>query len=277
MKRFLIGVIGLLIAASASAQDGAQGMRPEPGVPASQMPGILSKVTFEQRLNARLPLDVVLKDEDGRDVKLGQYFGTKPVVLAFAYYECPMLCTQVLNGLTGSLMVLTETVGRDFDVVVLSFDPRETSALAAGKKKAHLDRYQRPASEGGWHFLTGDEASIRRVTDAAGFYYQWDEKTQQFAHASGIIVTTADGRLARYFFGIEYAPRDVKFALIEASSGRVGSAIDKLLLYCYHYDPATGGYGFVAMNAVRVGGVVTLIALVGFVTVALAREKTHHA
>ena len=262
---------------SASAQDGAQGLRPEPGVPASQMPGILSKVSFEQRLNARLPLDVVLEDEDGRAVKLGQYFGMKPVVLAFAYYECPMLCTQILNGLTSALMPLTETVGRDFDVVVVSFDPRETPALAAGKKKAHLDRYQRPVSEGGWHFLTGDEASIRRVTDAAGFYYQWDDKTQQYAHASGIIVTTPDGRLARYFFGIEYAPRDVKFALIESSAGRIGSAIDKLLLYCYHYDPATGGYGLVAMNTVRAGGAITLIALVGFVTVALVREKHNHA
>jgi protein SCO1 len=258
---------------SASAQDGAQGLRPEPGVPASQMPGILSKVRFEQRLNARLPLDVVLKDEDGRDVKLGQYFGTKPVVLAFAYYECPMLCTQILNGLTSSLMVLTETVGRDFDVVVLSFDPRETPALAAGKKKAHLDRYQRPVSEGGWHFLTGDEASIRQVTDAAGFYYQWDDKTQQYAHASGIVVTTSEGRLSRYFFGIEYAPRDVKFALIESSAGRIGSAIDKLMLYCYHYDPSTGSYGFVAMNTVRVGGAVTLLALVGFIVVALRREQ----
>jgi protein SCO1/2 len=158
-------------------------------------------------------------------------------------------------------------------VVVISFDPRETPTLAAGKKKSYLDRYNRPGAENGWHFLTGDEASIRKVTDAAGFYYQWDEKTQQFAHASGIMVTTPDGRLARYFFGIEYAPRDVKFALMEASSGRIGSVVDKLLLYCYHYDPATGGYGFVAMNTVRVGGVVTLVALVGFVVSALRRDR----
>lgn len=277
MKGLLIVVAGLLMSGNAFAQDGARGIRPAEGMPSSQMPGILSKVTFEQRLNARLPMHVVLKDEDGHDVKLGQYFGTKPVVLAFAYYECPMLCTQVLNGLTGALMVLNETVGRDFDVVVLSFDPRETPVLAAGKKKAHLDRYQRPVSEGGWHFLTGDEASIRKVTDAAGFYYQWDDQTQQFAHPSGVIVTTPDGRLSRYFFGIEYPPRDLKFALIESSEGKIGSVVDKLLLYCYHYDPATGGYGFVAMNTVRAGGVVTLIALVGFVTVALARERQHHA
>jgi protein SCO1 len=197
-------------------------------------------------------------------------------VLAFAYYECPMLCTQVLNGLTSALTVLNETVGRDFDVVVISFDPRETPVLAAGKKKSHIDRYNRPGSESGWHFLTGDEASIRKVTDAAGFYYAWDDKTQQFAHASGIVVLTPDGRLSRYFFGIDYAPRDLKFALIESSAGRIGSAIDKLLLYCYHYDPSTGGYGLVAMNTVRVGGAVTLIALVSFVTVALVRERQHH-
>jgi protein SCO1/2 len=273
LKRFLIVVVGLVISAAVSAQDGAQGIRPEAGMPASQMPGILSKVSFEQHLNERLPLDVALKDDDGREVKLAQFFGVKPVVLAFAYYDCPMLCTQILNGLTSSLTVLTETVGREFDVVVISFDPRETPTLAAGKKKSYLDRYNRPGAENGWHFLTGDEASIRKVTDAAGFYYQWDEKTQQFAHASGIMVTTPDGRLARYFFGIEYAPRDVKFALMEASSGRIGSVVDKLLLYCYHYDPATGGYGFVAMNTVRVGGVVTLVALVGFVVSALRRDR----
>jgi protein SCO1/2 len=277
MRIRTIAIVIALTAANAFAQDGARGLRPDAGTPASQMPGILSKVTFDQRLEEQLPLGVTLTDEDGRAVKLGQYFGRKPVVLAFAYYECPMLCTQILNGLTSALTVLTETVGREFDVVVLSFDARETPALAMGKKKAHLDRYKRAGSEAGWHFLTGDEASIRKVTDAAGFNYQWDDKTQQFAHPSGIIVTTPDGRLARYFFGIDYAPRDLKFALIESSAGRIGSAIDKLLLYCYHYDPATGGYGLVAMNTVRVGGAVTLIVLVGFVTVALARERHHHA
>ena len=183
-----------------------------------------------------------------------------------------MLCTQVLYGLTSALTVLSESVNKDFEVVVLSFDPRETPALASGKKKAYVDRYQRPGTESGWHFLTGDEASIRRVTDAAGFYYAWDEKTQQFAHASGIIVATPEGRLARYFFGIEYAPRDLKFALMESSAGRIGNAIDKLVLYCYHYDPAPGSYGFVAMNTVRAGGAVTLVALVGFIVAALRRD-----
>jgi protein SCO1 len=275
--RSLVFVAALASASVTLAQDGARGLTPEAGTPANQMPRILKDVRFDQRLNEPLPLDATFRDEDGRVVQLGQYFGTKPVVLAFAYYECPMLCTQVLNGLTSALSVINETVGSEFDVVVISFDARESPTLAAGKKKAYIDRYKRPASESGWHFLTGEEASIRRVTDAAGFFYAWDDKTQQFAHASGIVVLTPDARLARYFFGIEYAPRDVKFALMESSAGRIGSAIDKLVLYCYHYDPASGGYGLVAMKAVRLGGAVTLIALVGFVTAALAREKHHHA
>jgi protein SCO1/2 len=195
------------------------------------------------------------------------------VILAFVYYECPMLCTQVLNGLTTSLMVLDETVGREFDVVVVSFDPRETPALASGKKKSNLDRYNRQESVNGWHFLTGDEPSIKALTAAAGFRYAWDDKTRQFAHPSGIVIATPQGQLSRYFFGIEYAPRDVKFALIESSAGRIGNVIDQLLLYCYHYDPATGSYGFVAMAAVRVGGAVTLLTLVGFVVVSIRRER----
>jgi protein SCO1/2 len=170
-------------------------------------------------------------------------------------------------------MVLDETVGREFDVVAVSFDPRETPVLANGKKKSNLDRYKRPESASGWHFLTGDEASIRALTNAAGFRYVWDDKTQQFAHPSGIVVATSEGKVSRYFFGIEYAPRDVKFALIESSAGRVGSAIDQLLLYCYHYDPATGSYGFVVMGAVRLGGAITLLALLGFVVVSIRRES----
>ena len=157
--------------------------------------------------------------------------------------------------------------------MAVSFDPRETPVLASGKKKSNLDRYKRPESATGWHFLTGDEPSIKALTNAAGFHYVWDDKTQQFAHPSGIIVTTPDGKLSRYFFGIEYAPRDVKFALIESSAGRIGNAIDQLLLYCYHYDPATGSYGFVAMGAVRLGGAITLLALLGFVVVSLRRES----
>ena len=274
MKKALATLATLLAAVvTATAQSDVPGVNPRAGIPSSQMPSVLARVSYDQRLNERLPLDLPFKDEDGRAVRLGDYFGTKPVVMAFVYYECPMLCTQVLNGLTTSLTVLEETVGREFDVVAVSFDPRETPALASGKKKSHLDRYKRPESVNGWHFLTGDEQSIKALTNAAGFHYVWDEKTQQFAHPSGIIVTTPEGKLSRYFFGIEYAPRDVKFALVESSAGRIGNAIDQLLLYCYHYDPATGSYGFVAMSAVRLGGAVTLLALVGFVVASIRREN----
>jgi len=274
MKRLVILVVSLMVmSGTGMAQSDVPGVNPSPGVPSTQMPPVLAKVSYQQRLNEPLPLDLPFKDEDGRDVRLGDYFGRRPVVLAFVYYECPMLCTQVLNGLTTSLSVLDESVGREFDVVAVSFDPRETPVLASGKKKSHLDRYKRPESAGGWHFLTGSEASITALTAAAGFHYTWDERTKQFAHPSGIIVTTPEGKLSRYFFGIEYAPRDVKFALIESSAGRIGNAIDQLLLYCYHYDPATGSYGFVAMSAVRLGGAVTLVALVGFIGISIRRER----
>src|SRR5262245_4437721 len=265
-------VFVIAFAAMVSAQSDVPGVTPSPGIPSSQMPSVLSKVTFDQRLNERLPLDLMFKDEAGRTVRLGDYFGKRPVVMAFVYYDCPMLCTQVLNGLDTALSVLTETVGRDFDVVAVSFDARETPVLASGKKKAQVDRYKRPESVGGWHFLTGEEPSIKTLTDAAGFHFVWDETTKQFAHPSGIVVVTPDGRLSRYFFGIEYASRDVKFALIESSAGRIGNAIDQLLLYCYHYNPATGKYGFVAMSLVRIAGVVTLAALAGFVIVSVRRD-----
>ena len=253
-----------------SAQD--RGVQPGGSAPSSQVPAVLAKVAFEQRLNSQLPLDLPFKDEQGRAVKLGDYFGKKPVVLAFVYYECPMLCTQVLNGLESALRVLNETVGKEFDVVTVSFDPRETPVLALGKKKAYLDRYKRAEAEGGWHFLTGDQASIEALTQAAGFSYVWDQDSGQFAHPSGIVVATPAGTLSRYFFGIDYSPRDLKFALIESSFGRIGSLADQLLLYCYHYDSTKAGYGFVAMRAVRIGGAVTLLALAGFVFVSIRRD-----
>jgi protein SCO1/2 len=278
MKKIFTAAVFALVAATAAAQSDVPGVNPVAGMPSSQMPGVLADVRFEQRLNEMLPLDTRFKDEDGRDVRLGDYFGSKkPVVLAFVYYECPMLCTQVLNGLTSSLGALGETVGREFDVVAISFDARETPALANGKKKSHLDRYKRPESASGWHFLTGDDAAIKAVTGAAGFKFVWDDKTQQFAHPSGIVVVTPEGRISRYFFGIDFAPRDVMFALVESSAGHIGNAIDQLLLYCYHYDPTTGSYGFVAMGAVRLGGAVTVLVLVGFVVVSLRREQREHA
>jgi protein SCO1/2 len=262
-----------LTSVTASAQTSGSGLQPQPGIPSNQMVGALADVEFQQRLHEQLPLDLKFVNEDGREVRLGEYFNRRPVLLAFVYYECPMLCTQVLNGVTSALTALDEKVGADYEVVAVSFDPRETAVLAAAKKKSYVDRYNRPGSEHGFHFLTGSEASIKALTAAAGFKYAWDEQTQQFAHASGFVVATPQGKLSRYFFGIEYAPRDVKFALMESSAGRVGSLIDQVLLYCYHYDPKTGSYSFVAMKAVQLGGAFTLLALAGFVVVAIRREQ----
>lgn len=272
--RSAVVAMGLvLMSVAVSAQGEAPGIRPKSGMPSSQTPTALSRVSFEQRLNEQLPLELPFKDEDGHAVKLGDYFGRKPVVLTFVYYECPMLCTEVLNGLESALRVLNETIGKEFDVITVSFDPKETPVLAAGKKKAYLERYKRPEAAQGWHFLTGEPSSIEALTKAAGFNYFWDEASHQFAHASGIVVVTPTGKVSRYFFGIDYAPRDVKFALIESSNEKIGSLTERLLLYCYHYDPAKGNYGFVAMRAVRIGGAATLLALVGFVFVSIRRDQ----
>src|SRR5581483_10925419 len=211
--------------------------------------------------------DTVLKDEAGRAVRIGDYFGQRPVVLLFAYYDCPMLCTQVINGLSSALGVLSLDPGRDFEIVTVSFDPRDTPVSASAKKAGYIERYHKPGAAGAWHFLTGDQASIDRLTKAAGFRYVWDAETKQFAHPTGVIVLTPDGRLARYLFGIEYGPRDLRFAIIEASAGRVGNAVDSLLLYCYHYDPMTGRYGLVVMRALRVAGAGTVLALGTFIVV----------
>lgn len=261
-----------LVSVVVSAQGNAPGVMPDPALPSNKVPGVLSQVSFEQRLNEQLPLELPFKDEQGRSVKLGDYFGRKPVVLTFVYYECPMLCTEVLNGLESALRVLNESIGREFDVVTVSFDPKETPVLALGKKKAYLERYKRAEAEQGWHFLTGEQPSIDRLTKAAGFNFAWDEPTHQFAHPSGIVVVTPQGKVSRYFFGIDYAPRDLKFALVESSNEKIGTLADKLLLYCYHYDPSTGNYGFVAMRAVQIGGAVTILALVGFMFVSLRKE-----
>ncbi|MCC6989440.1 MAG: SCO family protein [Acidobacteria bacterium] len=277
--RYVLASAALAVMAHVSvlAQGNAPGLRPEAGPPSNATPQALQQVKFDQKLDAQLPADATFKDDTGKTVRLGDYFGERPVVLAFVYYECPMLCNQILNGLVSGVGVLDQTVGTDFDVVAISFDARETPTQAAAKKATYLDRYQRPGSERGWHFLTGDEATIKRVTDTAGFQFAWDAASQQFAHASGIIVTTPEGKLSRYLFGIEYPPRDLKFALMESSAGKIGSVVDQVLLYCYHYEPATGSYSLVAMNAVRMGGVVTMVALLGFVAISLRRDNRAQA
>lgn len=228
------------------------------------LPEVLQKIGIEQKLGAQLPLDAEFKDESGRTVKLGEFFNKgRPVVLAFVYYECPMLCNEVLNGLTGTLKGISFDAGKDFDVVAISFDARENDKpdLARNKKESYMTRYGRSGTEKGWHFLTGSEGSIKAATDAAGFGFKWDEKSNQFAHAGGIMITTPDGRLARYFYGIDYAPKDVKFGIMESAENKVGSAAEQLMLYCYHYDPATGKYGLAILRVMRIGAVLTLLGM----------------
>jgi len=255
----------------------AQGLAPDDaGDPAQAKPGLLSKVGIDQHLNQQIPLDLPFTDDTGREVRLGEFFGKRPVVLALVYYECPMLCTQVLNGMVSALGVLTFDVGREFDVIAVSINPKETPGLAAQKKQAYLERYQRPQTAAGWHFLTGKEENIRRLAAAVGFRYAFDEKIQQYAHGAGIEVLTPRGVLSKYFYGIEFSPRDLKFGVMEASEERIGTAIDNALLLCYHYDPATGTYGAAAIGAVRIGGVATLLAIGSFLFVSLRRERMAH-
>jgi len=249
------------------------GFKRESGTPSSQVPQALREIGFDQRLDEHLPLDTPLRDEQGRAVQLGEYFGRRPVVLVFAYYDCPMLCTLAINGLSSALKVLSLEPGADFEIVTVSIDPRDTPAAAAIKKAGYLERYKRAGAANGWHFLTGDQPSIDRLTKAAGFRYAWDPETKQFAHPTGIIVLTPDGRMARYLFGIEYGPRDLRLAIVESSAGNVGSPVDALLLYCYHYDPMTGRYGVAILRAMRIAGAATALALGGFIVVMLRRER----
>ena len=242
---------------------------PNAGV-SNGLPETLQTVGIEQRLGESLPLDVKLRTEDGKDVPLGDILKNgRPAILALVYYECPMLCNQVLNGLTGSLKGISLDPGKDFDVIAVSFDARENEkpGLAANKRQSYIERFGRKGTENGWHFLTGDQAAIDALTKAVGFKYEWDAKSNQFAHASGVMIVTPDGRLSHYFYGIDYSPKDLKLGLVEAADKMIGSVTDKLLLYCYHYDPASGKYGFAVLNAMRIGGIVTLLGMgaMGFV------------
>lgn len=253
---------GLLAAPGARALPGmGPGSTQQDPVPPAGLPGALKEVAFDQRLGESVPLDAVFRDERGESVRLGDLLEGRPAVLAFVYYECPMLCTLTLNGLASALDVLQLDAGRDFEILTLSFNPRETPALAGAKKASYLKRYPRPTAEAGWHFLTGDEDQIHRVTDAAGFQYRWDERSQQYAHATGLVILTPQGRIARYFYGVEFSPRDLRLGLVEAGEGKVGTVVDQALLFCFHYDPATGRYGAAVMRLVRTGAALTLVGL----------------
>jgi len=264
-------------AAGALAQPG----QPAPAQPSAMrdagatpapLPPALAGVGIDQKLNAPVPLDLQFRDEFNRRVPLSTYFHGKPVLLALVYYRCPMLCTQILNGVETSLKAVSLNPGQDFEVVSVSFDPKDTAETAAGKRKMILQRYGRPNTANGWHFLTGDEPEIRALTEAAGFHYRFDSATGQFAHASAIMILTPEGRLSRYFYGVEYAPRDVRLGLVEASANKIGSPVDQILLFCFHYDPATGKYGAIAMNMVRGAGAVFVLLGGGVLLIVFRRD-----
>jgi protein SCO1/2 len=230
-----------------------------------ELPAILQGVGFDQRLNERIPLDLTFTDEEGHPVHLADYFHGKPVILVLAYYQCPRLCTLVLNGLVQGMLEMSFTAGQEFEVVTVSFDPRESWELAASKKDSYLQRYGRPGAAAGWHFLTGQEDAIRRLADSVGFRYRYDADQKQFVHASGIMILTPDGTLSRYFYDVRYSGRDLRLGLVEASQNKIGSPVDQVLLYCFHYDPTLGKYSANVMLFVRCGGVATLLAIGAFV------------
>ena len=236
-------------------------------------PLALRSVDLEQKLGAQVPMDLEFRDEAGRTVSLKEYFGRRPVILSLVYFSCQDLCPLVLDGLVRSLRPLSFNIGDQFDVITLSFDSRDTPALAAAKKSDSVKQYSRPAAEDGWHFLTGDENAIRRLTEAVGFRYNYEGDKDRFGHATGIILLTPGGKIARYFYGIEFSPRDLRLGLIEASANQIGSPIDQLLLFCYHYDPTTGKYSLLVTNIIRLGGVATVLALATFIVVMLRRDR----
>jgi protein SCO1/2 len=234
---------------------------------------VLQSVKIEQRLNEVLPLDTVFRNEEGETVKLGDYFGKKPVLISLVYYECPMLCTLVLNGELKALRGLNFDVGKEFEVVTVSIDPTETSEMASVKKAAYLAKYDRIGAEKGWHFLTGDKENIQRLADAIGFKFAYVEESGEYAHAAGIMVATPEGRLSKYFYGIEYSVRDLRLGLVDASRGKIGSMVDQILLFCFHYDPLTGKYGLVVMSVIRVAGTLTALLLAGFMFWSLRSDR----
>lgn len=234
---------------------------------------VVQQVGIDQRLNQQLPLDLAFRDERGKAVTLRDYFHGKPVILTLVYYRCPMLCTQVLNGVLESSQAVSLTIGKDYDILSISIDPQETPAMAAKKKKRYVDSYYRPGAQTGWHFLTGRRSSIERLAKAVGFRYVHDATTNQYAHASGIFVLTPAGRISRYFYGIDYPPQDLRLGLVEASENRIGTVADQFLLLCYHYDPATGKYGFIIGNAIRAAGLATMLTLGCFLWLMMRHER----
>jgi len=252
----------------------AQAIPSNVGVTSTTMPAQLQNVGFDPQLNAQIPLDLPFVDENGSNVQLRDYFKQKPVVLAFVYYGCPMLCNQVEQGVVGALRMLSFTPGRDYEVVFVSFDPRESADMAAQKKMSALAHFKRPETAAGWHFLTGKKESIDAATKAANFRYSFDAKTNLFAHASGIMLLTPDGRISRYFYGVEYPGRDMRLGLVDASAGKIGTPIDHVLLFCYQYDPSSATYSASILKIIRLGGILTVLCIVGAILIFRRRDAT---
>ena len=242
--------------------------------PANVRPSYLTNVGIEQHLDSQVPPDLSFVDDTGHPVRLGDYFGKKPLILNLVYYNCPMLCGEELAGLSSAMKVVKFDLGKEFDVITVSFNPKETPELAAAKKQEYLRRYGRPNAAAGWHFLTGQAESINALTKAVGFQYQYDASKNQYAHATAIMVLTPQGRISRYFYGVDFPPKDLRMGLVEASQGKIGNAVDQVLLYCYHYDPAAGKYGAVISNILKIGGALTVLILAGMILIFLRLEKS---
>jgi len=273
MRTAVLTVAALLTTASLAAAQGS--MRLDRSLPSNEAPNILKKVTLDGHMNAQVPLGLTFRDETGRTIRLGDFFHAgRPVLLVPAYYECPMLCTQVLNSVTTALRVVGLTPGTDFEVVTVSFDPKEPFGLARDKKAAYMAKFNRPGTEGGFHFLTGDQTSIDPLLDTIGYKLQYDPAIDQYAHPAAIVVLTPDGRVSKYFQGIDYSARDVRFALIDASQGHVGSVFERTVItWCYHYDPTTGTYGLLTIRLVQAGGILTVATMLVFWTVMWRRDR----
>jgi protein SCO1 len=265
IKRALRAILAAAAATAAAflalAPGAAAQLASDPMQSVGVRPELLKQVGIDQKLNQSIPLDLTFRDEDGNNVELGQFFGQKPVILTLVYYNCPMLCTQVLNGVESSLKELSTDIGKQFDVVTISIDPTESHVLAKTKKEMYVGMYGRPDAAQGWHFLTGDEPQIKKLADAVGFRYAYDPDTKQFAHASAIVLLTPEGKISRYFYGIQYPTRDLRLGLVEASEGKIGTPVDQVLLFCYHYDPATGKYGLLISHIIQAGGALTVLIL----------------
>jgi protein SCO1/2 len=266
-------LLSLICATVAPGPLCAQSESPVPHPSKQDLPPVMQQVDFAPVLNAQIPLNLPFRDESGNTVTLDSYFHRKPVVLALVYYQCPMLCTQVLDATVGALKTLSFNAGQDYDVIAVSFDPREMPAVAAAKRKDAIAEYRRPSTDSGFHFLTGDQSSITAITQAANFHYVWDPTTKFWIHASGIMVLTPEGRISRYFYGTEYPAGDLRLGLVESSQNKIGTPVDKVLLYCYHFNPATGKYDAMIVNIMRLGGLLTLGMLALFVTIFLRRER----